>query len=322
MADGAPDGVRGRGTLDPSYPHGVLPSVSGMSASQVLGAALPEQPGRLADDLLRAAEAARWAPSIRNSQPWRLRRLADALGVLEDPSRWHPDTDPLGRDRVISCGAAALNARVTLQALGRQVLLDVTARRGDPLLVATVTATGVAGRRERDETATTLAGAVLERRTHRRIYRSHAVAEDDVLALRGAVQAEGARLILPDRDTRRRLAHLIRRACRGAPGLSTLPPEDFEDDLARSTVVAVSTSGDSRQDWALAGVALQRMLLTATTRSLVASFTDQPLQHPDLRAEAADLLAAPGTPQVLLRIGRALTDTPVTPRRPLAELLC
>jgi len=302
-------------------------------------------PGPDEEQLRAVAEAARWAPSIHNSQPWRLRPVGDGLAIVEDLSRAVPIIDPVGRDRVISCGAALLNARVALRGLGFGPRVSVLPEPGDARLAA----------------------AIPLRHTHRRIYRSHAVAEEDLLDLRQAVTAEGARLSVADAQARRRLAHVLRRAVReqaadpelrqevehwvrrgsksmdthlvdGIPssalGTSPFPvdsvvhaghhgaPEasELEDELARSTVLTISTASDTRHDWVVAGMALERLLLAATTRGLVATFTDQALQVPQLRPEVADVLGIWGEPQVLLRVGRALVDAPLTPRRTLDDL--
>ena len=47
-------------------------------------------------EVRRLGEAARWAPSIHNSQPWHLRRLPDGLAVEEDPARAVPVSPPAG----------------------------------------------------------------------------------------------------------------------------------------------------------------------------------------------------------------------------------
>jgi len=307
------------------------------------------------------AEAARWAPSIHNSQPWRLRRLPDGIAVLEDLSRSLPVIDPTGRDRLISCGCAVLNARVALRAFGYQPEVALLPDPADPGLIATVRA--VARRPASDEDAR-LHRMIPLRHTHRRVYRSHVVAEEDLLEMRQAASAEGGRLSVADSAARRRLAHLLRRAVRsqaadpqlrdeverwvrrggrdhvdGIPssalGTSPFPvdslvhggsratPEagEVEEELARSTVLVVSTREDSRHDWVVAGLALERLLLAATAKGLVATFTDQALQDPQVRPEVADALGIWGQPQVLLRIGRALVEAPPTPRRSLEELL-
>jgi nitroreductase len=306
------------------------------------------------------AEAARRAPSIHNTQPWRFRALPDGLEVRSDPARALPVIDPHGRERVISCGAAAFNALVAIQALGHAGQVQLCPDPADAELIAVVRC----GRPTAalPETAR-LAAEIPRRRTHRRVYRSHVIAESDQLTLRRAVAAQGARLEIADPVTRRRLAQLIRRALRAQledpelraeierwvrrggseagdgiplPSLGTSPfpvdslahaghrdgidPGQIEEDLARSTVLAILTRDDGRYDWSVAGMALERLLLEATAGSFVATFADQPLQREDLRVEATRILGGWGQPQVLLRIGRPLVDVPLTPRRPLAEL--
>jgi nitroreductase len=307
-------------------------------------------------------EAARWAPSIHNSQPWRLRRLGDGLGIVEDLARSVPVIDPTGRDRTISCGAALYNASVALRSLGFATQSTLMPDPSDPALIGTVHAVGRTRPSDHD---LLLHRMIPLRHTHRRVYRSHLVAEEDLLDLRQAVAAEGARLSVAEPSARRRLAHLLRTAVQaqsedpelreeverwvrrgGQPGvlvdgipsnaLGTSPfpvdslvhggtrgipdAEEVEAELARSTVLVVSTRDDTRPDWVIAGLALERLLLTATSKGLVATFAEQALQNPSVRPEVAEVLGIWGHPQVLLRVGRPLVDAPVTPRRPLAEL--
>jgi len=339
----------------------VTATPGGTGVARSVPAVHPGNPRLSEDEVRLVAEAARWAPSIHNSQPWRLRRLDDGLGVVEDLTRTLPVIDPVGRDRTISCGAALLNARVALRALGQVPAVEILPDPAEPTLVGIVRSVG---RREAPATDELLHRMIPLRHTHRRVYRSHVVAEEDLLDLRQAVAAEGARLSVADPGARRRLAHLLRRAVRhqaadaelrqeverwvrrdngpdlvdGIPltalGTSPYPvdslvhgghrgvPEagEVEEELARSTVLVVSTRDDSRHDWVVAGMALERLLLAATAKGLVATFADQALQQHELRHEVADVLGIWGRPQVLFRIGRALVDAPSTPRRPLGQI--
>jgi nitroreductase len=307
------------------------------------------------------ADAARLAPSIHNSQPWMFRRLDSGLGVLENQERSLPVVDPMGRDRLISCGAAVLNARVAMRAHGLVPAVSLLPEPAEPTLLALIRATGSHPVSAED---CALADAVPVRRTHRRVYRSHLVAEGDLLELRRAVVAEGARLNLADPAARRRLAHLLRRAVRGQAadpelrgeverwvrrdagqravdgipreslGTSPFPVDSLvhaghqgapeasgvEEEMTRSTVLVISTRGDTRLDWLVAGLALERLLLVATSKGLVATFADQAIQDPELRSEVAEVMGIWGRPQVMLRIGRAVVEAPPTPRRPLADL--
>lgn len=314
------------------------------------------------DELGQVGEAARWAPSIHNSQPWRLRRLVDGIGIVDDITRSVPVIDPSGRDRTISCGSALYNAAVALRALGYATQSTLMPDPADPALIGTVHAVGRARPGDQD---VLLHRMIPQRHTHRRVYRSHLVAEEDLLDLRQAVAAEGARLSVAEPSARRRLAHLLRIAVQaqsedpelrneverwvrrgGHPGtlvdgipssaLGTSPfpvdslvhggtrgvpdAEEVEAELARSTVLVVSTREDTRHDWVIAGLALERLLLTATAKGLVATFAEQALQNPAVRPQIAAVLGIWGHPQVLLRVGRPLVDAPVTPRRPLSEL--
>ncbi len=329
----------------------------------VMPATASATPSLTTEDLAAVAEAARWAPSIHNSQPWRFRPLPAGLGVLEDLTRTLPIIDPQGRDRTISCGAALLNARVAMRARGHVPTVEILPDPGEPTWIGAVVSEG---RREPAPADVQLDTMILQRHTHRRVYRSHVIAEEDLHDLRQAVAVEGARLCVAEPATRRRLAHLLRRAVRtqaadaelrheverwvrrgtqsqqpvdGIPstalGTSPYPvdslvhgghfgvPEagEVEEELARSTVLVISTREDSRHDWVVAGLALERLLLTATAKGLVATFADQAMQQEDLRQEVADLLGIWGRPQILFRIGRALMDAPRTPRRPLELVL-
>lgn len=64
--------------------------------------------------LRRAASRAHLAPSIHNSQPWRMTLGGDALELSLDPDRLLPAIDPSGRQSWISCGCALFNARASL----------------------------------------------------------------------------------------------------------------------------------------------------------------------------------------------------------------
>ncbi|MET8764013.1 nitroreductase [Lentzea sp. NPDC004782] len=69
-----------------------------------------------------------------------------------------------------------------------------------------------------------------------------------------------------------------------------------------------------------AGQAMQRVLLTATTLGLSASFMSQPVEVRSVREELRRSLGSLLVPQTVLRIGFS-TPVPATPRRPVAELL-
>ena len=103
----------------------------------------------------------------------------------------------------------------------------------------------------------------------------------------------------------------------GGHARERVPGKDFE----REPLIAVVCS---YYEGALAelhaGQAMQRVLLTAATLGLSASFIAQPIEVPACRQELRRLLGAGITAQTILRVGYGSPVAP-TPRRPVAELL-
>lgn len=85
-------------------------------------------------------------------------------------------------------------------------------------------------------------------------------------------------------------------------------------------LACLGTRGDDPLAWLIAGQALQRVLLAATSLGLHASFLNQPIEVPELRTKLGALAGHEGHPQILLRIGRG-RPAKHTPRRPLEEVL-
>ncbi|MEO3784353.1 hypothetical protein ABGB12_13540 [Actinocorallia sp. B10E7] len=166
------------------------------------------------DGVMRAAiEAAVWAPSVNNTQPWWFGTSAHGDGgarisLHADSERRLDIADPDGREMLISCGAALFTLRLAVQALGyepRVLLLPDPARPG--LLADLVI----------DPAAETAPGAGLEterlyrqvklRRSHRGPFKQTVVSAAVLTALREEAHREGAEMLLvSDPRERRALA--------------------------------------------------------------------------------------------------------------------
>jgi len=94
--------------------------------------------------LAQAAQAAGYAPSIHNTQPWRWVVDDDTLELYADRSRAVPESDPDGRLLTISCGAAMHHAVVALTASGRTASVALAPPSADPDLLARLTLGGPA----------------------------------------------------------------------------------------------------------------------------------------------------------------------------------
>jgi hypothetical protein len=69
-----------------------------------------------------------------------------------------------------------------------------------------------------------------------------------------------------------------------------------------------------------AGQAMQRVLLTANTLGLSASFMSEPVEVPGIHAELRRALGGSLVPQTVLRVGFG-SAVAATPRRPIGDLL-
>lgn len=87
-------------------------------------------------------------------------------------------------------------------------------------------------------------------------------------------------------------------------------------------VLAVLTTEDDRpQDWLAAGRALARILLRAGANGVQASFFNSPVEVETMWPQLHDVLGCAGLPQMIMRLGYPIHDTPATPRRALREVV-
>jgi nitroreductase len=166
---------------------------------------------RLKAILRRAAVRATRAPSVHNTQPWRLHISHAQLSVFADRARHLRILDPTSRQLTISCGCALLNARVSIAAEGLGAEVVRFPEPSDPDLLATITITGSP---EPDAATFALLDGVVElRQTNRRQFADEPVPAEILTALENAAAAEGAELfVVRDEEHRAAVARLSQRA--------------------------------------------------------------------------------------------------------------
>ncbi len=86
-------------------------------------------------------------------------------------------------------------------------------------------------------------------------------------------------------------------------------------------LLLIATGSDNREAWLAAGQALERLLLTATTLGLSASYLNQPIEIAPLRERLRKVAGLDAMPQLLLRIGYGSEVIERAPRRPLSDVL-
>jgi nitroreductase len=314
----------------------------------------------LTDQAFRAAvEAAVRAPSLHNTQPWRFRLRDGAIDVRADPTRQLRVADPTGWAVRIACGAAAFNARLALAVAGSEVkthlrpdptdldllvrlvpagsrpatpaerhLYDAIPRRHSnraPFFPEPVPASARASMIE----ATQAEGAWLE-----------LLIGPGPLAGVAEIAQAATRVLDRNPDYRAEMTAWTRvdeshgdgvPSAAGGPspapqdllparpfsGRPRGPGRDFE---SHPLVAVLGTPADSQRDQLVAGLALQRVLLTITGSGLAASMLSQPIEVDSARERLRIALGRYGAPQMVLRIGYGQPGFP-TPRRDAQDVI-
>ncbi|MFI6365647.1 Acg family FMN-binding oxidoreductase [Nocardia sp. NPDC050630] len=312
--------------------------------------------------VLAAMQLAGRAPSLHNTQPWRWVFDGVRLRLYRDDDRLLTSADPLGRQLVISCGAMLHHVRTVFAAKGWHTdttrlpdarhpdyLADIEfrpwpeppdgvlararaidRRRTDrlPLLAPTglseLLHTGrmlvtphdleldvlddsargkLAGASEH---ATALRRYDMEYQTELRWWAGHSGDSEGVPREALVSDAEFARVS-------------VGRAFPSAP--HSARRGDLEDN---ARLLVLSSPRESVITWLHTGEALSALLLECTTAGLASCPMTHITEMPSARMVIASMLAHPGIPQVVIRVGTAPEDAPETaptPRRPLADIL-
>ena len=310
--------------------------------------------------LEECVHAGTMAPSVYNSQPWRFRLRRGQVDVIADPVRRVHAIDPDGREMHISLGSAVLNVAVMMRAQGFHPAVQLLPDPVEPNLVARVEV-GEARAPELSDLALVAAVPRRRTNRHPFENRPlHSTTVDMLVAAAGregaifeVLEDTDAHALLAlvrtadhelrsDPVYRAALAHwtddVPGRRDGVAPGSfgplsmrGALPVRDFgaarpvvaravEPYEASPTLAVLSTDGDTREDWLRAGMALERVLLEATIAGVSASFLTQPLEVTRLRRLYDERWPHTAT-QMIFRLGYARSDTPVSPRRSVAEVL-
>jgi nitroreductase len=297
----------------------------------------------LASQYAWAADIARGAPSIFNTQPWHWRVRDNELELWADPTRQLDAVDPDGRLLTISCGVALHHVRTALTAGGDEVR---TARLPDPAqpdLLARIHAVPGTPRRD-DSPEQTRFGAIRVRHSDRRPFTDKPV-DDAVLArLRAAAEVEGAHLHVIGAEDIPALAAAATRAAEletadpayraeleqwtnrprwtgdGVRPDPSLEPagrrvrlRDFrldatsaagQPDADRAATYAILWGDDDeRMSWLRAGEALSAVMLDATAAGLAMSPMSDLVEVPETREVVLQLIADAGEPYLALRLG-------------------
>jgi hypothetical protein len=300
-------------------------------------------------------DAAVWAPSVYDTQPWWFGTQGTTVTVHADADRRLAVADPEGREMFISCGAALSTLRLAVRNLDRVPRVRLLTDHHRPGLIADVEV-GEEQRATAEERQMYRQirrphthsggfrpgglpiGLLQELRTH--AYREQVAlrivadprarialaalteAAEQVQRQNPAYAAEVTRWATASPGTQedpcpRESAHLEKEfaGCDYARGQGWGQPPEQRD--ATGVVAMLLTEGDERTDWLCAGQALQRILLCAGEHEVSAAFHSQALEVPELRDFIRTHFCDGANPQMIMRLGIAPEDAA---RRSVTEL--
>jgi nitroreductase len=320
------------------------------------------RPGALTKEQIETAVyAATQAPSLLNCQPWRFTVDGDAIDVHAVPERSPGVVDPTGREVFISLGAAMLNLRLAVAALGREPVVQLLPEPSQRTHVARLR---IGRPKQISALEQPLHAAIGARRSSRQPFTAQPVQPEQFLHLQDSAAVEGGWLdaatgshraavldVLHEADLEQRSNAAVvrdigrwthdRRDLRVGIGTDSLGPRPRDPsaavrDLGLGTPVpargwadfethallgVLLTSGDAPVDWLRAGLAMERVLLTAASSGIAVGVLSHGTEVVDLRPLVRDPSSRWRFPQLVLRFGYATASMPRTPRLPLSEVL-
>ena len=160
----------------------------------------------LADHAQYLITTAARAPSVHNTQPWRFGVGRSGVELYCDPRR-KLRADPLGREMIISCGAALFGLRLAVRGLGYLPVIELMPDPNQPRLLARV-GMGAAVPVTRGERR--MLEAVPHRHTHRGPFEPGPLPAGLLAGLQHDALAEGAELALVEGELAyQRLASVV-----------------------------------------------------------------------------------------------------------------
>lgn len=145
-----------------------------------------------ADQVSYLLSTAARAPSVHNTQPWRFHINPYDIELLADPRR-KLRSDPLGREMLVSCGAALLGLRLAIRSLGYQPIITLFP---DPQRLRLLARVKMVASVPMTDQERAMLSALPHRHTHRDAFGPGPLPHGLLVGLQHDALAEGATLAL------------------------------------------------------------------------------------------------------------------------------
>jgi nitroreductase len=261
--------------------------------------------------LHRVLELAAWAPSVRNSQPWRWQVDDAGLHLDADWDRRVGDAEADRRNVLLGCGSVLNHCSVSFAAAGWQARIRRFPDDGHLASFELID-------RAPSDAVVELATAIPLRRSDRRDYAASPLPPSTLELLLIRAARYGVQMSVVPKLHWMRLPEGAIRLTYG---------REFDDGPRRGAadgaLLVLATETDDDASRLRAGEALSHLLLSATALGLASCALTEPISDMrDRLALACELFDAEAYPQTLIRLGSApanASDCPATPRRSVAE---
>lgn len=309
------------------------------------------------EELEKIIDTARYAPSVHNTQPWRVKNKQSSIEVTIDKSHKLGPGDPTGRQTIISLGIFTEAICLAAETLGFSGLATFNhdkasisfkkknAANKDVLKLFKKRSTD---RSIYQKTAiSTTVKESLKKLVKNQSVRIWVIDDEDFIRTAAQLTAKGINLALSNPEFRNELRkYLIRQGSRRKRGISvrslyipsmiaTLQPEILKFGLysgkeahleekrwlSASAVVLITSEGDLHNDWFEAGRIYMKVSLEIEKFGLSQATSAAIVEASTFHEDIENILGTDQRLQAILRIGKGSSKRQYSPRVPAAELI-
>lgn len=309
------------------------------------------------NEFLKLTEIARFAPSVHNTQPWRINNTAYGLEITVDGAHKLGPGDPTGRETIISLGILA----ETINLAGEEIGLKSTEIKlnNDKIMLKFI----------KDKPKSNYVEFIRKRATDRSIYKKVVIDKPVEAAIKrswpegslsiwfkkdegfikelAGLTSKGISLALSNPEFRKELSDYLVLPWSGKKrgisvrslylpwpvavlqpmflnlGLYTGHEAKLEEKrwLSASAVILITTDGDLHEDWFEAGRAYLRISLAIEKAGLSQATSAATVEAATFHEDIEKMLDTNQRLQAVIRIGKGTKTRRYSPRLPIEELV-